>query len=105
MKLFVIILSFYFTALSALPCADGDNITATAKKEITNQEKHADDHQDLCSPFCVCACCGTYMLNYAPTLPFVAKPKSQVVTQAASLYKSTLVSSYQHSIWQPPQLS
>ena len=103
MKIIVFILSLYLTALSAMPCSDGEDLPQGVDKEISHAEKSG--HADLCSPFCACACCGIHLLNYTPSHLFEAKPQSAATLGKTSRYKSTFISNYQQSIWQPPQLS
>lgn len=56
MRLFTLILSLYFLALSCYPCAD----TVCETTSIAEEQHHNDDHEhheENCSPFCYCHCC------------------------------------------------
>lgn len=103
-KLLTLILSAYFFALSALPCVDGNDVN-DLHGEISHSTDDNKDHADSCSPFCVCACCGMTLSNYAPVYTFGVKVQTVPIIKAESQYRSDFISSYQQSIWQPPQLS
>jgi len=109
MKFASIFLSLVLLILSCLPCADAAP-EAVADKGITLTQNHSDHskelHTDLCSPFCVCNCCGAQILSFTPQL--VININREPVVYATKLeitYKSNLASMFSGSIWQPPQLS
>ncbi|THF53516.1 hypothetical protein E6C50_00965 [Flavobacterium supellecticarium] len=58
----------------------------------------------MCSPFCVCNCCGAQIMNYAPVIAFAVQPITPVITTPTTSYQSVFYSGYYGSIWQPPQL-
>lgn len=105
MKVFAFIFSFIMLGLSCLPCSDGKLF---AKKNTTHsveiaksQSDHQDTHQDLCNPFCTCACCGTTtecpkVFSIVETLPDHRTYKDN--------YSSSSIGSVSLPIWQPPQL-
>ena len=106
MKLFSIIISIYIIALSCLPCADMEvnSLAHTTTKFTANHEDHSHDKEnDLCSPFCICSCCGSQVVSLfhidAINFPILFKGiKTQLPT-----YKSVFASNFYGSIWQPPQ--
>jgi hypothetical protein len=61
MKIFVILFSIYFLALSVMPCTDACdiNISNSSKSEFTKISNDQTNCKDVCSPFCSCACCHT----------------------------------------------
>ncbi len=100
-----IILSLLLMVLSCLPCADAAN----SEHSQTTTEKHTHDsgdkHNDLCSPFCICNCCGVQILSFTPVLSFVIGPVPTVFSPKPAIgYKSHLASMFSGSIWQPPQI-
>ncbi len=94
--------------LSAYPCADehSDYYTSGEINIEVNHDNHS--HQsdnDLCSPFCVCNCCGQQTLTFLeiPTFHFLVR--FQEIKSSISFYKSTSFSNFYGSIWQPPQIA
>ena len=107
MKIINLLLSIYLVALSCLPCADSEVVSSAASSEVaTHQEEHSHDKDtDLCSPFCVCNCCGVHVLSYAPQLLFEPAPLAVLLSQKEVFYISPTFSSFYGTIWQPPQLA
>ncbi len=104
-KLLSVILSMYVLLLTCLPCGDAKDCTETVKTDVA-QTDH-DDHEDTesCSPFCVCACCGTNMsfdFNYGVAVSDLLQP---VLTQKVknNRYNNNFVSGFYGNIWQPPR--
>ena len=108
MKILNIIVSIYLVALSCLPCADIEVSSAAHKAtEIaSNKDNHSHDKEnDLCSPFCICNCCGQQILNFSQEIaPQFRKIATEITTQIPA-YKSILTSNFFGSIWQPPQIA
>ncbi len=108
MKLFNIIISIYITALSCLPCTDMEvnSLAHTTTKFTANHEEHSHDKEnDLCSPFCICSCCGSQIISLfqIDTINFPIQSKG-IKTQLPT-YKSVFASNFYGSIWQPPQIA
>ena len=64
MKIFAFILSLFFMVLTLVPCNDvakglGEKVCLA---EDIHLEQSQDQHADLCTPFCVCNCCGISMI-------------------------------------------
>lgn len=103
MKLFWFTLSFYLVTLSVFPCND---IMNDNQKSITiNLEDHGHQELDLCSPFCICSCCGinTYqfkLINYNITEQTVFIQQIKQNNFYVFIYSKDVTS----SIWQPPQI-
>jgi hypothetical protein len=107
MKFLNFILSIYLVALSCLPCADMevDSIVHTQTTLKSNHENHSHDKEnDLCPPFCSCACCGVQVLTYLPEIAFNFGIVSTIIKKQLPTYKSILSSNFYGSIWQPPQI-
>ena len=108
MKLTSVILSLVFLILSCLPCADLKvNNSAHITTEFTsNHEKHStDNHNDLCSPFCICSCCGSVIASYSHPIIIKTPIRSKVIKAQLPTYKSILHSNFYGSIWQPPKIA
>lgn len=111
MKFLNIILSIYLVALSCLPCADmeaksvGKNDTNAIAKTTDDHNEHSHDKsKDLCSPFCICNCCGAQILSYFPVISYEFPLISTVIKTKEPFYKSVFASNFYGSIWQPPQI-
>lgn len=110
MKFLSSILSLLLLVLSCLPCADADLVVNSSNNDKMLAENHVDHsnemHFDLCSPFCICNCCGIQILNFTPTLNFSLTSLSpNFNTKMEISYKSHSVSAFSGSIWQPPQIA
>jgi len=109
MKSASIILSILLLILSCLPCADAakEVIFDANGAVVTHSDDHSKEaHTDLCSPFCICNCCGAQVLSFTPISVFLLMdvPTEYVAKQEIS-YKSQLASMFHGCIWQPPQIA
>ncbi|MFC3336471.1 DUF6660 family protein [Flavobacterium palustre] len=107
MKFTNTILSIIFLILSCLPCADIEvNSAAHTKTELaSNHDEHSHDKEhDLCSPFCICSCCGSQMASYSQSIIIDFPIPSIGIKTQLPTYKSILSSNFYGSIWQPPQI-
>lgn len=104
MKFLAFVMAILVLALSLIPCADEsmaihkDEIKAEISK-ATHQ--HDVPHEDICSPFCHCACCSAVTI-----IPFItidnARPVTDIQIKAAVL--RTDITHITLPVWQPPQL-
>jgi hypothetical protein len=78
-----------------------DIVPCSKTKHATeSQAAHSHNYHDQCSPFCVCACCGTIVeVNALASLP---SPVEQIIYSSYILKEKTL-SPVSFSIWQPPK--
>lgn len=91
-----------------MPCADmkADNSAQNKTEFASNHDEHSHDKEnDLCSPFCICSCCGSQVVSYTQSIliefPILFKSiKTQLPT-----YNSIFSSNFFGSIWQPPQIA
>ncbi|MGV3696998.1 DUF6660 family protein [Flavobacterium sp.] len=103
-----IILSFYLVLLSCLPCADleTDTIVKTGHEIGATHEDHSENHTtDLCSPFCVCNCCGQQTFTSFQAVTYFIPVKFEVIKTSTPLYTAPIYSNHFGSIWQPPQIA
>ncbi len=89
--------------LSCIPCAD--DVFASnpdkAKKEISTEHEHQENHNDACSPFCHCTCCAGYSINHS--LISISNPLISGDKFFSSYLPDNLIE-VSLPIWQPPQL-
>ncbi|WP_221391231.1 DUF6660 family protein [Dyadobacter sp. NIV53] len=107
MRLIFYLLSFYTISLSCIPCQDEivmpshDSYSAIANiKTNQNAEQQV---VDLCSPFCICACCAGVTLQYA-TASLPALSYSLFPDEKSFRYIPHSGSGNTMMIWQPPRV-
>lgn len=91
-----------------MPCADMKvDSSAYGKTALaSNHEKHSKDTvHDLCSPFCVCNCCGSQMTTFLQSIIIDFPIPSNGIKTQLPTYKSIFSSNFYGSIWQPPQIA
>lgn len=106
MKCFLAIFSVYFLALSLMPCTDalGMNAQNTSNIEITKAHNNETEHNDFCSPFCICNCCNTPISITFNALSIKAN-KTTTSKLKIPIFNFFFVSNYFGNIWQPPKIS
>lgn len=104
MKLLNFILSIYLLTLSCLPCADMGEIVSNNKVAINNESSHHHNN-DVCSPLCVCNCCGSQGFVYNAIYNYNFFTVKTLIDKTIPGYKSILTCNYFGSIWQPPQIA
>ncbi|WP_430981267.1 DUF6660 family protein [Sphingobacterium faecium] len=103
MKIFVYILCLYFIGLTMVPCADQVQEATAINITGTQDKGHSDEHQDYCSPFCICSCCSTVLnIEQTNTISFIIV---LLESKRKIAYETNLYSFDYSSIWQPPQLA
>ncbi|WP_423776237.1 DUF6660 family protein [Bacteroides graminisolvens] len=105
MRFLAYILSLYILVLTAIPCLDIPEFLSSGNVQVTqnttNKTQDLPD-VDLCSPFCHCSCCVSF-ISYQEVfhIDFTCDSFSQV---QYSKYISVFSSFNFASIWQPPKL-
>lgn len=107
MKYFWIIFSIFIMYLSISPCCDsGDckNVSESHQTFNSQNENHEQHHQDACSPFCICSCCGNHLVN----INFVSRQAIHIVfvelkERKITPYTFQFTSDFEANIWQPPK--
>jgi hypothetical protein len=90
-----------------MPCADKEaNSFAykTAHFSASDRDHSHDKQNDLCSPFCICNCCGVQVLSYASAIVFEFPVLVKSIKSTLPSYTSVFASNFCGSIWQPPQI-
>ncbi|MCO5278958.1 MAG: hypothetical protein M9911_13300 [Saprospiraceae bacterium] len=105
MKIFLLIFSLYFLALTIMPCKDM-HLSKSSSETVTFQLESKSNHLpiDNCSPFCMCNCCGAFFVlkthENILSLPIWRK----LVSEQSSFKDINFISSYKDFIWQPPKI-
>lgn len=111
MKLFSSIMALYMMVLFMMPCADmfeKEMFTYyNHSSEITQEHNHNHSEiMDLCTPFCVCGCCGAVSGVVIQWHLFsFDKIKSFDFSTTDIHYKSVFIPRYIGEIWQPPKIN
>ena len=105
MKWLYFILSFYIISLSVLPCADELSYIYKSVSSVTNNSSSHENgcKDDVCSPFCTCACCGI-SIHYFTSVSNISAPKICLQDKLETLCSEHIPSGFSGSIWQPPKL-
>lgn len=106
MRIALIILAIYTTALSCIPCKDnvqkgayGINVNVIKAGQARQQTADV----DLCTPFCTCTCCASVSTQQQiATLP--CKTTFSTFEDITFAYLNHSHSSDLTSIWQPPRV-
>ncbi len=105
MKLLSFLLAFCFLSLAVIPCSDKDNCENTPMKTISHVQSTPNQdtqHEDgLCSPLCMCHCCGGVTIIYEQPFDFAVNYPSV----KNSIYSESSISEIAYPIWQPPKIS
>ena len=102
-KTFMLILAFLVLGFTVLPCADSLCFSNNSEiaYEITESDCPDEEHQDNCSPFCICTCCPGVSLSHtsdtANNIPFPEATKHFFLIDIRTY-------SFALPVWQPPQL-
>ena len=109
MKYLSLLLSIYLWALTAVPCSDmpnieQDNVRYSTISQADTSSEHEHSHSDICSPFCVCACCQVLIVfPFSPTFTLQV-PITNVDMDYNTHYTYKKVMAYYGAIWTPPKV-
>ena len=104
-KLWRIILALYVLVLSGVPCEAyccGEQVTVT--HQVPASDSPRQQHEEGCSPFCICAVCAGFAMPQTQRLLQVSHSSAPVVMVAPPLYRIPYWLDVPGSIWQPPRL-
>ena len=109
MKVFSYIMALYMMVLFIMPCVDmyqkdvHDHLTEIAHQDNTHDHSET---QDLCTPFCLCGCCGIVSGVVLQWSVFdIGKAKTFGLSKAKVYYKTVFIPRYFGEIWQPPKIN
>lgn len=104
MKILAVLLNLYMALLMLMPCQDRlDNQSGSEISFSSEQKSKAKDDcgQELCPPFCSCACCSA-----GKNLPIVHIQEN--TESSPSLFytdaMTSAITKQPFAIWQPPKL-
>lgn len=104
MKTFSLIITFYLLLLSCLPCADGQEFGKSESTKISAaaDNKRHQNNNDICTPFCNCACCSLAVFQQIIHTCQIPKMVFQIL-KFPDFTASTGVN-ISLAIWQPPKM-
>ena len=112
MKYFSSILALYMMALFVTPCADKFDAEVYHNHEHTTETSHHhhdrdhSDTTDLCTPFCICGCCGAISgIVLQESLSDLGKLIDLDLSTFVTYYKPVFIPRYFGEIWQPPKIN
>ena len=97
------LLAIYMLALVFMPCKDiCDSQQHNTIATFQSAQEHHEAENDLCSPFCTCNCCASFVVianavAISTFLPFVYKH--------FPFYETPFYSLITAEYWQPPRLN
>ena len=89
--------------IACMPCSDSIECTSEVVVTETSQDHSEHSHEsDLCTPFCICSCCGgQFAVETIKTLkvePVGLDFPEHIIDEAFYLSEAS------YSIWQPPKI-
>nr|WP_295923237.1 DUF6660 family protein [uncultured Dyadobacter sp.] len=101
------LMALYVVLLSCIPCQDDVALSFDHAPGRISLHAADDNHQevvDLCSPFCICACCASVTIATAvSTLPETSM--AQLPPQVTFTYERPAYTGDPAGIWQPPKIT
>jgi hypothetical protein len=97
MKIIAYILALTVLGLSVYPCSDGLHCD---EEQETTSHNHSEDENDNCSPFCVCACCGTSLTR--SNISMIEMQFSSPIWEFSFHYSFNYSFAYSAKTWHPP---
>jgi hypothetical protein len=102
-QIFTMLLSTYLLVLMVLPCSESHAEEASLLKTASQEHSGHDHSMETCTPFCVCGSCVTAIVLHAPIDLDIFSPEITCDKEISNFYQS-VKSTFQGSIWQPPQI-
>jgi hypothetical protein len=97
------LLAIYMLTLVFMPCKDTcDSQQHHVITTIESAQEHHEAENDICSPFCTCNCCASFVViaNVVAITTFFPS-----IDKGFSIYDTPFYSSIIADHWQPPKLS
>lgn len=101
MRIFCLLFAFYTIGIAIAPCNDVYGHAGTAAISLSEAQDHHEEDNDMCSPFCICACCQTIASVVSFYHFHLASP---VALSVFSSHAEDFISAPFFAIWQPPKL-
>lgn len=89
-----------------IPCEDATCSHKEVFEQIIQDHNHThENNSDICTPFCICSCCGFIIINERfKKIDFKQFLNSFVQYDFIFSYKENLIPNYLVDFWQPPKL-
>ena len=96
-----IIFIFYLITLALVPCVDSASFSDLNCEKV-QQAENGNQHDEICTPFCVCSCCSSQVVmnSFPKVISGIALTLPDYIIQKDSKISSAII-----SIWQPPKLA
>lgn len=104
MNKWLVLFCAYLLLLSVLPCHDSVECSEFKAEQFSDNHNHASDNE-LCPPFCTCACCGVQVVQLQFPAFFEPNFTPDAFVEKPTFYNSVMPSAIAISIWQPPRIS
>jgi hypothetical protein len=104
-KVVAYMFAFYTIALAGIPCQDKDVVSwqnRSQQQEVATSDASRTIPVDLCTPFCVCACCASVTLSTTCSMPGKISLSFSVATVSFP-YQQPFSTGNSAGIWQPPK--
>jgi hypothetical protein len=89
-----------------MPCVDIEySYDSNRGITIFQHEQKQDNHQEICSPFCICSCCGQQIVFQACNSFLIPTQPVYQAGKETTFYIQKFVSDFNGTIWQPPKVS
>jgi len=101
-KIFCFLFALYISALSVNPCYEDDCIDEVNIESNADHEEQEQEESDLCTPFCVSACCPIHVFCTSPFHTITGSQNSMILKSSYSL---VFIAPVVVPIWQPPKVA
>jgi len=97
------LLAIYMLALVVMPCMDTcDSQHHNTITTIQSAQEHHEAENDICSPFCSCNCCASFIVISSVVSITTFFPPTD---KDFPIYDAPFYSSISADHWQPPKIS
>jgi hypothetical protein len=102
MKLFALLMSVYMLLLSAMPCNDAADCErkSMVKIEQSGQGDDHEEHEENCTPFCICTCCASSAIHNPVLIKHQVFSPEKIFNEFFTAQAFTI---NPDAIWQPPR--
>ena len=102
MRWLAFLLAFYVFSLAVVPCSD--HVGQTEGRHLSEAQGRDNHQHEECTPFCICACCGTPVV-FGCNAPFLNKITKAVQSPVFGFFIIPLLSNRNIGFWQPPKIA
>lgn len=84
-----------------MPCVDSGTFSDLSCEKVL-QSENGNQHDETCTPFCVCSCCSSQIVvsTFPRVLNAITLIRPNYIVQKDSKISTAVI-----SIWQPPKLA